>query len=108
MSEQEKLRKLIANNNRRLQILKERKALLGVSTDPGVLIEIEDIEAEIEDLQRQLNQKIPKLLFLTSNPKDTIRLDIGSEIRVVIGQIILLRTGQKLDRLNGLPVKVIS
>ena len=54
MSRQADIKKLIITYNRRLQKLKEQQALEGRSTDPKVLIEIENIEAEIERLQMEL------------------------------------------------------
>lgn len=54
MTRQEDIKRLINNHNRRLQILKEKKALAGWSADPSIPIEIEDIEAEIKDLQIEL------------------------------------------------------
>jgi len=54
MTRREDLKKLIHNHTRRLQILKEQKALEGRSVDPRVLIEIEDIEAEVKDLMTEL------------------------------------------------------
>lgn len=51
------LRNLILKHNRRLQKLKEQKAIKGISTDPQVLIEIEDIEGELQKLQFQLTQQ---------------------------------------------------
>jgi hypothetical protein len=54
MSRKDDIKSLISKLNRRLQKLEEQKALYGLSTDPGVLIEIEDIKAEIEKLQVEL------------------------------------------------------
>lgn len=54
MSAKDDLKKLITNHRRRLQKLKERQALEGLSVDPTVLIEIEDIEARLLELQRDL------------------------------------------------------
>jgi hypothetical protein len=48
------LQNLITNHTRRLQKLKERRALTGINTDPGILLEIEDIEAELRVLQMEL------------------------------------------------------
>ncbi len=48
------IEKLILNHNRRLQKLKEQKALYGHSIDPQILIEIEDIEGKLEELQIEL------------------------------------------------------
>jgi hypothetical protein len=38
------IKKLITNKNRRLQKLQEMEALYGLSVDPQILIEIEDIK----------------------------------------------------------------
>jgi hypothetical protein len=54
MSEKENIQKLIFNHNRRLQVLKEQQALRGIGTPPEVILEIEDIEAAIQQLQTQL------------------------------------------------------
>lgn len=48
---------LIHTRHRRLQKLKEQAALKGSSVDPSISIEIEDIEAEIEQLKQQLLKK---------------------------------------------------
>ena len=45
---------LIANHQRRLQKLKEQKAFKGTSADPSISLEIEDIEKEVEKLQKKL------------------------------------------------------
>lgn len=54
MPNKENLRSLILKNNRRLQKLKEKQALQGLDAAPQMLIEIEDIEATIEQLQEEL------------------------------------------------------
>lgn len=59
MSDQDHIRKLIRENERRLQKLKEQKARFGSETSPQILIEIEDIEAELEELQVQLSDLKP-------------------------------------------------
>lgn len=52
----EDIKKLIAEHNRRLQKLKEKEARFGLNTPPEILTEIEDIEAELVELQTQLEQ----------------------------------------------------
>jgi hypothetical protein len=54
MTHQEETKRLINNHHRRRQKLKEQQALQGISADPKIMLEIEDIEAEIERLQVQL------------------------------------------------------
>lgn len=55
MSRKDDLRKLITGRQRRLQKLKEQQALQGLDTPPQIPIEIEDIENEIKQLQRELD-----------------------------------------------------
>ncbi len=52
MSRKEDLNKLINNHKRRLQKLKEKKAILGLSADPSIEIGIEEIESEIKKLEQ--------------------------------------------------------
>ncbi|MFC1976367.1 tetratricopeptide repeat protein [Chloroflexota bacterium] len=56
MSQQDDIRNLIRNHNRRLQKLKEQQALRGLNTPPEIVLEIEDIEAKIEQLQTGLEE----------------------------------------------------
>jgi hypothetical protein len=58
MSDQDDLKKLIHRSTRRLQQLKEQRALKGIDTEPHIIIEIEDLEVEIANLQTQLQQLI--------------------------------------------------
>jgi uncharacterized protein (DUF849 family) len=52
----DQIKNLIRELDRRLQKLKERKAVEGVSVEPSVLLEIENIEKEIDDLQAKLRK----------------------------------------------------
>jgi hypothetical protein len=54
MPDIEDLQNEIKSYKRRLQKLKERKALQGLSADPSLDIEIEDIEAKVNELSAQL------------------------------------------------------
>jgi hypothetical protein len=54
MPRQDDLEKLIIEHTRRLQKLKEQQAKYGITTEPHILIEIEDIEAKINELQTEL------------------------------------------------------
>lgn len=51
----EDIKELITTHVRRLQILREQAAIKGISVDPGVLIEIENITTEISSLQAELD-----------------------------------------------------
>ncbi len=53
MPNHDDLKKLIKSHKRRLQKLKEQEAIKGLSVDPAILIEIEDIKAKIKDLQEE-------------------------------------------------------
>lgn len=55
MTRHDDVQKLIYINKRRLQLLQEQKATYGISVDPKVIIEIEDIRAELETLNAILN-----------------------------------------------------
>jgi translation elongation factor EF-1beta len=54
MSRKDDIKKLLSNKVRRLQKLKEQQSVFGISTNPEILIEIEDLEGEIEELEKQL------------------------------------------------------
>jgi hypothetical protein len=53
LSRQDEIKKLLIRHHRRLQKLKEEQALKGSSA--SLLVEIEDIEADIEQLQAELS-----------------------------------------------------
>jgi tetratricopeptide (TPR) repeat protein len=53
MSDSDHIDKLIQNHRRRLQVLQEQQAIKGLETPPSILLEIEDIKAEIGKLQRE-------------------------------------------------------
>ena len=50
-------KKLLEIYTRRLQKLKEKEAFLGISVDPSILMEIEDIEERIESIRKSLGLK---------------------------------------------------
>lgn len=56
MSHLSEIKKQINYHNRRLQKLKEQQALFGARTDPHILIEIEDIEVQLDILQKKLKE----------------------------------------------------
>ena len=51
---QDDKKKLIQTHEHRLQLLKQRQATEGISVDPKVAIEIEEIEAKIKKLETEL------------------------------------------------------
>lgn len=72
-SRENDIKQLIFNYQRRLQKLKEQQALHGISVDPKVPIEIEDIESEIAKLQAELDQvrKSPQEVIISPPFYDT-------------------------------------
>jgi hypothetical protein len=105
MPTKDDLKKLIFNHNRRLQKLKEQQALEGPGVDPKILIQIEDIEAEIKNLQAALEElnetgeesvESPPLRFsdleepqTATTGGSTFHIDIGDKAQnVVIGENI--------------------
>lgn len=54
------IQKLLINKNRRLQVLREQQALKGVDTPPHTILEIQDLQAEIERLEQELNTLKPE------------------------------------------------
>jgi hypothetical protein len=61
MSYEDDIRELIEIKYRRWQELKKQEALFGKKTDPGVLIEIRDIEVDIQEMQTNLGKAIVNL-----------------------------------------------
>ncbi len=75
MSRQDDIQKLISNHQRRLQLLQEQQALRGLSTPPDVVIEIEDVEAQIQALQAELEiirQSSVATSQVTASPPGTV------------------------------------
>ena len=54
MSYRTDIETLIRRHQRRLQLLKEQRAIEGISADPKIVIQIEDIEAELDQLRAEL------------------------------------------------------
>lgn len=54
MSHENDIKELIKLHHRRLQELKKQQAMYGISADPRIPVEIEEIEAQIEKLQAEL------------------------------------------------------
>ncbi|MBN1217349.1 MAG: hypothetical protein JXM69_00355 [Anaerolineae bacterium] len=54
MPDEQDMKKLLINHQRRLQKLKEKQVLLGLASPPELLIEIEDIEKEIGQFESNL------------------------------------------------------
>jgi len=131
MSRKDDLSKLIRIHNRRLQKLREKQALSGRSIDPGISIEIEDIESKVKKLATELknleeitapsfssptpsvdigeeSQENIKILFLASNPTDTTRLRIDEEIRAIDQVLRQSEFRNKFDIKQHLAVSVFD
>ncbi len=70
MINEENIKELITANKRRLQELKMKEAVMGINTPAEILIEIKDIEAELEELERSLDtiDAIPPKPPVTPSP----------------------------------------
>ena len=51
------IQKLVKTHERRLQVLEQQQAAMGVMTPPHIVTEIEDIKQEIESLQTELTKQ---------------------------------------------------
>ena len=71
IEEHTKKKRVIANNRRRLQVLREKKALHGYGTSPEILLEIEEIEKEIEELETELRNNTAGLIIVIKVSEDT-------------------------------------
>ena len=108
MSRRDHILRLLEIHRRSLQELEKQQALFGASTPAHISLEIEDRQAEIERLVKELalldtaggdavptgqmlqdgEQKLPQpataratILFLAANPADTVRLRLDQEVR---------------------------
>lgn len=66
-SRRENLSREITLHERRLQILREKRAIKGIDTEPHVIIEIEDIEQELENLYAELGPEKEPVVSLESS-----------------------------------------
>ena len=89
MSRKNDIENLITKNTRRLQKLKEKKASYGLDIPVHVLTEIEDIEEEIENLRKELEEPEESEL---SQPKYNKRVrffpDLSQAQAIVLAAII--------------------
>lgn len=87
MSRQTEIQTLIRQHNRRLQRLKEQRAVEGISVDPKIVIQIEDIEAELEQLRAELATLPKDDETATSTPPDGLSPLESRSSGVTIGNI---------------------
>jgi len=73
MSRRSEIQDLIRKHQRRLQKLKEKEAMLGISTPPEISTEIEDIEVKIDELQIELQNIQGSQKFSSRTPSPVER-----------------------------------
>jgi hypothetical protein len=81
LSDQDHVRRLIVYHTQRLQKLKEQQALSGLTTDPKVLIEIEEIEIQLAALRSKLAPFESKLALESERERDE-KLTLLDEVQV--------------------------
>lgn len=94
MSQSSELKRLISIYFRRLQKLKEKEALQGVSVDPSIIIEIEDLESKLEQLQAQLQDA-----GSTPGLKADKKFFVGNQLRE-LREELGLSTSEIVDLIN--------
>ena len=95
MADQDGIKRLVAQYNRRLQILKEKEAQYGLETPVSILTEIADIEAKLEELDGALEQSKHKSVTVPDTPISAKIREPGRSrssfwIWIGIGFVILL------------------
>jgi hypothetical protein len=104
MSEPKEIQELITSRSRRLHFLKQQQAIRGFNTPPEILMEIEDIEAELEKLQKQLKaieaiqgqttqpskedkspkkNQIPKLFYSYAHKDELLRDKLAIHLKIL-------------------------
>jgi hypothetical protein len=127
VSRRNDLTNLIRLHNRRLQKLKEQQAVQGLNADPGLLMEIEDIEsiigrlkAELEEIDEAVvstplttvpapggqSRKPMRILFLAANPSDITRLRLDQEIRSIDQALRQAEFRDNLDLIQHWAIRV--
>ena len=81
------IEKLISIHQRRLQVLQQQKAAMGLLTPPHIITEIEDIQQQISDLQNQLNSQKPTSTQPSPNSELFISYAWGGESEQIVNQI---------------------
>ncbi len=79
--------KLIDIHQRRLQVLQEQQAAMGILTPPHIITEIEDIQQQIGDLQNQLNSPSPTPTNPPANSEIFISYAWGGESEQLVDLI---------------------
>lgn len=103
---------------RRLQILQEQQAVFGHLTPPSILIEIEDVEKEIEKLEKYLAMKkedtMPgvalTLIFLFASITISIGVSVGLPslwFPISREDVPLLIVGASIGATFGLPIGIM-
>ena len=93
MSREQDIKILLVKYERRLQKLKEQKAAYGLDTRPHILIEIEDLEAEIETLRVEL-KNVEKKTSLNDHKAETIRFETPVEEKLQEFDVVISFSGE--------------
>jgi hypothetical protein len=104
MAEPQDTQALIRAHQRRLQKLKAQQAVKGVNTPPEVLIEIEDIEAELARLQQELageQEQLQQTLTATGGLASPVAAQIRPPIEARLAEIEHLLHELVADRAGG-------
>ena len=109
------LKKIISQKRRHLQKLQEQQAAFGLHTPPYVLLQIEDLEAEIEDLQEELEtpsgQQNGHWQALVIDADQHWQEIIATEIKTLGGTAIFCKvipTQEHLEVINKCAVAIVG
>ena len=109
------LKKIISQKRRHLQKLQEQQAAFGLHTPPYVLLQIEDLEAEIEDLQEELEtpsgQQNGHWQALVIDADQHWQEIIATEIKTLGGTAIfcqVIPTQEHLEVINKCAVAIVG
>lgn len=102
MLQKDQIEELISIYNRRLHILRRQKAIQGISVEPKIILEIEDIETEIEKLQEALttvNNEVEAVSqlnksIINSSPNETKSNELAKKLKSLElqnGELLVLK-----------------
>jgi hypothetical protein len=106
MARRDDLQKLIQTHQRRLQKLKEQQAVQGINVEPHIVIEIEDIEAELDKLQVELAGLPGEELELPAPAEDNRRR--SRRLRSITARDLLRESLTRLISLDALAPTIMD